>query len=55
MMVTMKPPGSLPGMISLAMAPAIRPKMIHVMMPMSASWLGGRVRHGARMRNGVYD
>ena len=34
MMVTMMPPGSSPGMIALAMAPAIRPRTIQPMIPM---------------------
>src|SRR4029450_4269211 len=33
MIVTMMPPGSSPGMIALAMAPAIRPRTIQPMMP----------------------
>src|SRR6266550_127036 len=32
--VTMMPPGSRPGMISLARPPAINPRTIHAMMPM---------------------
>src|SRR4029450_5760596 len=34
MMVTMMPPGSSPGRIALAMAPAISPSTIQPMMPM---------------------
>ena len=33
--VTMIPPGSLPGMIALAIAPAIRPSTIHAMIPIA--------------------
>ena len=33
-MVTMTPPGSLPGMMALAIAPASRPMMIHARIPM---------------------
>jgi hypothetical protein len=34
MIVTMMPPGSSPGRIALAMAPAIRPRTIQPIMPM---------------------
>jgi len=30
--VTIQPPGSFPGMRNFAIAPAIKPKMIHVMI-----------------------
>ena len=33
MIVTMIPPGSLPGMMALAMIPAMRPRTIHAMIP----------------------
>jgi hypothetical protein len=33
--VMMKPPGSLPGMIALAIAPASAPRMMNAMIPMS--------------------
>src|SRR5216110_3217732 len=32
-METMMPPGSMPGMIALAIAPAIRPRTIHARIP----------------------
>src|SRR4029450_9293907 len=38
-MVTIHPPGSRPGMRSLATAPTINPKMIHPMIPMRISFL----------------
>ena len=33
--VNIKPPPSFPGMMSLAIAPAIRPKMIHAIIPIA--------------------
>jgi hypothetical protein len=35
--VTMKPPGSWPGMSALAMIPARRPRMMNAMIPMIRS------------------
>ena len=35
MMVTMKPPGSRPGMMNLAIMPATKPKTIQISQPMS--------------------
>ncbi|GHA94956.1 hypothetical protein GCM10007159_15470 [Modicisalibacter luteus] len=39
--VTIKPPGSLPGMMSLATIPAIRPKMIQAKKPMVSPYIEG--------------
>jgi hypothetical protein len=43
-MVMMHPPGSRPGMSSLAMAPAMRPSTIQLMMP-AVSFLPLRLTH----------
>src|SRR5690348_8400168 len=41
--VTMTPPGSLPGMIAFAIAPAMRPSTIHAKIPIpSPPKIGGR-------------
>ena len=34
-MVTIHPPGSFPGIIILAIAPAIKPNIIHVIIPIN--------------------
>ena len=38
MMVTMRPPGSLPGRMNLARAPAIRPRKIQENIPMPENY-----------------
>src|SRR6185503_6238945 len=43
--VTMIPPGSFPGMIALAIAPAIKPRTIHAIIPITIASEKGGLRH----------
>src|ERR1043165_3047368 len=45
-MVTMAPPGSLPGMMAFAIAPAIKPSTIHAMIPIDSPPRGGHNEKG---------